>query len=311
MKTTMGQLAMATGICCFSSALMAQVPLPAQGVSTSTTAAYAGVQAVPDADAAGNPGVANSASIVGPGGGTFTIPVLGTMSDESIGMARSSLPGSVGSLSSAGGFSPSFGPGGATAATSFARSVTHWQALSADPSVTTAAIDVLSAFGGTLATVDFAGASMNASVHAELNVITASGVTNVFVADAILRDPPLPSDPSGLTATGPWASSFVAASTSPTVNVHTVQYAEFFDDAFTVNVGETFAWEVVLSTAAVVDGPFELHAIADFLNTGSGDLSVNTPGIMLAVVPEPSVWASMLVGGLLLIGRFRMQSRSA
>jgi hypothetical protein len=305
MKTHPMLAAMSAALFCLPLAAQAQIALPAEGVSTGATAAYFGVLAPPDADTAGNPGAVVSTAAVGPGGPTFDIPVLGTLSDESVGMARSLLPGTVGSLSSAGGFSPGFGPGGVTGATSFARSVTHWQAFSADPSVTTVAIDILSFFDGVLATVDFAGANMSASVRAELNVITTGGSSNVFSADAML------SAAGGLVASGPWAGSFVMQPGSPAVSVVTVNYAEFFDDAFTVNVGEVFAWEVLLSTAATVDGPFELHAVADFFNTGAGDLSVNTPGITLApvtAVPEPSTWASLLAGGLFLSAFMRRSS---
>jgi hypothetical protein len=306
MKFQPAPAALAAALFCLPLMAQAQIVLPAEGVSTGATAAYFGVIAAPDVDAAGNPGAVVSTAAAGPGGPTFDIPVLGTLTDESLGMARSLLPGTVGSLSSAGGFSPGFGPGGATGATSFARSVTHWQAFSADPAVTTVAIDVLSFFDGVLATVDFAGASMSASVHAELNVITTGGLTNVFSADAML------SDPGGLVASGPWAASFVAQPGTSAVNVVTLNYAEFFDDAFTVNVGEVFAWEVLLSTAAALDGPFETHAVADFFNTGAGDLSVNTPGITLVpvtAVPEPAAWATLLAGGLFLLAFMRRSRR--
>lgn len=295
---------------CLSISAQAQTILPADGVETGATASYTGVVAPPDSDVGGNPGSVISSAAAGPGGTTFNIPVLGDLTDESVGHARSLLPGSVGSYSSAGGYSPGFGGavGGPTVATSFARSVTHWQAFNSNPNASTVDIDVLSFFDGVMATVDYAGAPMNASVRAELNVITSSGVVNVFAADARL------SDPGGLVASSVWASSFAVEFASPNINVVSVRYSEFFEDAFTVNVGETFAWEVLLSTEAFVEGPYEIHAVADFLNTGSGGLSVNTPGaslVQISAVPEPSVWASMMLGMLLLIGRLRIRARES
>ncbi|MCB1890191.1 MAG: hypothetical protein KDH20_21480 [Rhodocyclaceae bacterium] len=285
----------------------ASMGAPAQVVSirpVPSVEASANVSYVGDTNSAfstdGIPGSALATAAVGPGGSAFSLPVIGPVNDESSATARALVPGTVGSRSIAGGFSPSAGPGGATEASSFARQVTDWQVVSNDASVTTADIDVLAFFDGTLATLDFAGAPMSASVHAEMNVYSAAGMMNVFTADATL------SDPLGLSGSANWIGDFSYSAPSFAAQVATVNYNDFFEDAFTVTVGETFAWEVILSTTATVAGPFEILAGADFLNTGSGGLSVNSPGLTLvqvSAVPEPPIWLAMLLGLPLLYRR--------
>lgn len=292
----------------FSSALA----LPIQGVSVTTFAEYRGASSGPATQIAGNPGTVNSTSQAGPGGGGIgTIGVspqtpVDTF-DEAIARGRAALPGTLGSYSHAGGFSPGFGAGaGPVSATTSSQSLTHWVATSIDPSVTTVAIDVLAFFDGTMATGDFAGVGpgdLSARVDAQLSAFTDGGSLYDLALNAALDGS------TGLTASAGWAGSVTSGiNTFGNVRQATIDYTEFFEDAFVVNIGEVFAWDVMLDTSAFATGPFELWAISDFFNTGGFDLSVNTAGITLIQVsggspppvPEPGMLLLLLIGLLAL-----------
>ncbi len=284
----------------------ASAALAPQGVSVTTTSTYLSASSGPLTSTASNPGSVNSQSNAGPGGSAgpgFALPGQPAMPvlDESVARGRASLPGTIGSYSHAGGFSPS-GPGTLTAdATS--RAVTHWVATSNDPAITEVGIDVLAFFDGSLLTARFAGigaGDLVAGVTAGLNAATASGSIYGFSATASL-DSIL-----GLDASANWAGDFTNGSNS-SVFQSTVNYSVFIDDAFMVPVNETFSWEVLMSTSAYAVGPFELWAIADFFNTASADLSVDTAGVTLSQVPVPLPPALILLAPALglLAGRYR------
>ncbi|MCP5269708.1 MAG: hypothetical protein H6932_00570 [Burkholderiaceae bacterium] len=274
--------------------------LPPVGIETSASASYDGVVGSMT-DSAGNPGSASSSVNVGPGGPGLNLFFYGPVLDASLADARAGLPGTIGSRALAGGFNPSFGPGGSTDAFATARTVTHWVASSNDPALGSVPIDVLAFFDGVLVTADFAGASFSATARAEMAVWTAGGRSVVFAGEGTLNSS------GALSATGEWIGEFTLGSNaSGSVRFAELDYTEFFADAFVVNVNVPFAWEVILTTQAAVPGPFELHAIADFFNTGSTDLSVDTQGVMLTqigVVPETPVWLAMLLGLPLVLRR--------
>jgi hypothetical protein len=66
----------------------------------------------------------------------------------------------------------------------------------------------------------------------------------------------------------------------------------------TLEVGDRFAIEIVLTTSVRAAGPFEMHALADFEDTGVFALASSTPGASFAQVPEPGT-ALLLGAGLL------------
>ena len=268
--------------------------LATPGVSVTTEASYQSLSSGPATSTGGNPGTALSTSRVGPGGGGIgDLGLPGHPSvqshDEAIAEGRALLPGTVGSYSHAGGFSPSTAPPGGVSAKTTARQATQWMATSSDPNVTTVGIDVLAFFDGTLLTGDFAGVGAGdlvARVDASLHADTAAGDLYDFVATAALDDV------TGFSASANWSGDFTSSvNATGSVRQSTVDFQEFIDDAFFVNVNEVFSWEVVLETSGFAAGPFELWAIADFFNTGGFDLSVDTPGVSLeqvGVIPIPA-----------------------
>ena len=237
------------------------------------------------------PGSVFSTAQSGPGGSAIGFLGSEDSFDESIATARASLPGPIGSYSHAGGFSPSFmtPPSGPLTAEATARTVTHWLVTASDPSITTVGIDVFAFYDGTLVTGDFAGVAPNgliAAVETQLNAFDANGQIYGFQLNAQLEDS------AGLSASSGWVGSFTNSSSEfGSVKTATVNYSDFFNDAFTVNIGDTFAWESILATSGFATAAFELWAIADFFNTGGFELSVNTPGVQLVqvnAVPLPA-----------------------
>ena len=81
-----------------------------------------------------------------------------------------------------------------------------------------------------------------------------------------------------------------------------IAYADTLDDVLTLAVGDRFAIEIVLTTAVRAAGPFEMHALADFENTGVFALASGTPGATFAPVPVPEpASAALVVAGLMLL----------
>jgi len=286
--------------------------LPAQGVEVTTEASYNGANTGPSTVTDSNPGTALSTSRAGPGGpgignqGVAPQATLATF-DEAIATGRALLPGTVGSYSHAGGFNPGFGPGpNGVSATASATQITHWMASSDDPAQTTVDIDVAAFFDGTLLTSNFCcGASLYANVRAELNAYDATGASIYnFIATAEMNDA------TGFSSSANWSGDFVSSYDPNSANNQaTVNYFEYFDDVFTVQVGEVFAWESTLSTEAFAEGAFELFAVADFLNTGDATPEVNTAGAMLVQVPVP-LPASLPLIVVALGGLFRMRHKA-
>ncbi|MEQ9059932.1 MAG: hypothetical protein RLW61_11005 [Gammaproteobacteria bacterium] len=297
---------------CWTGTAPAAVAAATPGVAATVEAHYQGLSSGPTSASAGNPGSVAPEAVAGPGGGSSVLSLQQPgqpevlVYDEAIARARANLPGTIGSYSHAGGYTPSFDPPSAVTATAQARTLTQWVVTSSDPNVTSVGIDVLAFFDGTLLTYDAAGVApgdLTASITAAMRADTLSGQLYGFEAEATL-DSEL-----GLSASANWSGDFLSGSSGfGSVRQSTVDYDAFFDDAFVVNVGETFSWEVVLDTAAYAAGPFELWAVADFYNTAGFELSVDTPGVTLSqvVVPVPPA-LPLLAGatGLLALRRRR------
>ena len=80
-----------------------------------------------------------------------------------------------------------------------------------------------------------------------------------------------------------------------------IAYAETLDDVLTLEVGDRFAIEIELSAAVRAAGPFEMHALADFENTGVFALASGTPGASFTAVPVPEPDTAALVAAALLL----------
>ncbi|MHC4624566.1 MAG: hypothetical protein ACYS4W_11770 [Planctomycetota bacterium] len=167
-------------------------------------------------------------------------------------------------------------------ANSTASQVTNWIATTTDPAVTTADIDMAMSVDGFFEYYDGAGVGpgdLFAEVFFQANVYRSGDVAPVTVFEATAR---LDSSTS-LSTSGPWGAAFT--SVPPGLGGDErwqVDYSEIFPAAFTVPTNETFGGEVLLGTAGYAVGPYELAAFADFLNTGSFELSTSTSGVTLA-----------------------------
>ena len=147
------------------------------------------------------------------------------------------------------------------------------------------AIDVLAAIDGAMTTLDFAGAPAGqvfSTVSFTMGVDIGAGVINVFGVSATLDVV------TGLAANGDWSGSFITNLTGAGFD-STVNFSNFYDDAFMVPVNTLFAWVVEIETTAFIGGPFELGAVADFLNTGDGALSTDDTGATLTDLTAPAV----------------------
>lgn len=137
------------------------------------------------------------------------------------------------------------------------------------------------------------------SVDVSLTGHDAGGATSIFDGGAKLRvlvDRPQEAD---LQRTGDWADAardgdFTEIQSDPGSPIWAVTAVMDFDDALFTGFGSTFALEFALGTSAFGFGGFEVEALADFFNTGTVDISTDTPGVFIlpdnaASVPEPGV----------------------
>lgn len=193
---------------------------------------------------------------------------------------RASLLGGVGSFCELDGAHPSSNPiQRDIVANSTASQVTNW-IVTSDPAVTTADID-LSMFIDGLVAEPSGGAGIGpgenfAEVFFQANVYRSDDVASISVFEATARF----DSSTGLSTSGPWGGAF---------NGGAVDYSEFFPAAFTVPTNENFGLEVILGTACYAVGPYELYAWADFLNTGSFELSTSTSGVTLVRISELTI----------------------
>ena len=282
----------------------AAMALPAVGVTGVVTAHYETVNNSPPASTAGSPGSVNPVAAAGPGAGN-----LGGITDEALAEARAVLPGTVGAYAQACCFSPSFPPPavGSVGAIATASQVTHWEVRSGPTGPATADVDVLAFLDGFLQTADFAGVPAAGLLHSSISMTMGydigAGLVNVFSANATLDDV------AGLSTNGTatWTASFSAVNIPDTVKTSTMNYSEFFGNAFTIPTNTIFAWVVELEADAYIDGPFELVAVSDFLNTGDFDLTTDDPNVTIhnvtptSAIPLPGSGFAM-AGGLALAG---------
>ena len=268
------------------------------GVSTWVSANYQDSTAGPEVSNAGAPGSVNPVVSAGPG----LSDMLG-VTDEALAEARSNLPGTIGTYAQACCHSAAFPPPSVENVSAFASAtqITHWAANTANPSITSADIDVFAFLDGFLQTIDLAGAGpgdVYSSVSFTMGFDIGAGVQNVFTGTATLDDV------IGLSASGPgtWATSFRAVNLLDSDKTSNLNYSEFFTALFTVPTNTIFAWVVELESEAYVAGPNELGAVSDFLNTGDFAISSSRPGVILSdVTPTNSVPIPLPASGLTML----------
>jgi len=259
------------------------ISIPGEGAHADAFARYQDNSDGPDV--VNNPANAEAQALVDPFG-----EAMPPAYDRAEGHAWANLLGGVGSLSRAGGWTPAQNPlQEDIVANSTAKQVTNWIVTTADPTITTADIDMLMFIDGFLYTGDFAGAgpgNIFGDVSFQANVYTSvrGAVNTVFEATARLDSS------TGLSTTGPWGGAFTPGLVdSPSSEKrYEVNYSEFFPAAFTVPTNDPFGWEIVLGTEGYAVGPYEMFATVDFLNSGSFELSTSTPGVTFSRIPEPS-----------------------
>lgn len=314
----------------FSQALQAQLPTPT--VQASASANYQSVSSNPNTVTITNiPGPPNGSfpnpaaqavlqAIVPNGGAVYFDPNGRAVAfNDAEGMARASLPGTMGARARAAGFASLGGPPNIIDGFAEARQITNWIANSASPGQVM--IDLAAFYDGYLyiSTNSQTTPNLSAEVEMEMNVITASGSTQVFAASGVL-------DFSG----GNLHTTFNALNGAAATEfndawdggqmfggngfdlLYDLDYFEFFEDMFMVDANVPFAFESVIRTRAINGvGPNELFATSDFFNTASLDLTSNTAGVTLqqisTAVPEPSTISLILVGcaGMLIRRRNR------
>ena len=280
---------------CASSAAVTLTP---PGSEVSTLAQYQTAIDGPHLGSAGQPGNVTDTAAAGPGGSVFAVDEGVALIDGAEAIARSNLPGTIGSYSHAGGFSPSFGAGATSnvRAESEVRQTTHWIASTNDPTITTAQINLAAFYDGSLFVASYGGANqvgqVYADVHASMSTNSSLGSTTWFDADARLDRF------GGVNASANWVASFTNATVSPfSISYVTTNYFDVFPNLITVPTNEMWSFESVLGTDAFVHGPFENWAVSNFLASGDFELVISTPGVTLS-----EVTAVPLPGGIWLFG---------
>ena len=285
------------------------VTLTPPGSEISTYAQYQTAVDGPRLGNAGQPGSVTNTAAAGPGGVAFAVDEGVTIIDGAEATARSNLPGTIGSYSHAGGYSPGFASGATknVRAESEVRQTTHWIANTADPNITTAQINLAAFYDGSLFAASYGGANQVGQVYAGVraSMSTNSSLGNVTWFDANARLDRF----GGLSATANWLASFTNATVSPfSVSYLTMNYFEVFPSLITVPTNEVWSFESVFGTDAFVHGPFENWAVSDFLASGDFELVISTPGVTLTqvtAVPLPSSLWLFGIAGLGLAGRLR------
>ena len=285
------------------------VTLNPPGSEISSYAQYQTAVDGPRLGSAGQPGSVTTTAAAGPGGTAFPVDEGVTIIDGAEAIARSNLPGTIGSYSHAGGFSPGFAAGATrnVRAESEVRQTTHWIASTADPNITTAQINLAAFYDGSLFAASYGGANqagqVYAGVHASMSTNSSLGNVTWFDADARLDRF------GGLGASANWLASFANATVSPSsVSYVTTNYFDVFPNLITVPTNEVWSFESVLGSDAFVHGPFENWAVSDFLASGDFDLEISTPGVtltQLTAVPLPGSFWLFGVAGLGLAARAR------
>jgi hypothetical protein len=291
-----------------------EAALPAEGLRTSAGATYRGTSVPVDTDTGMHPNMISSGANLGPGtpGIDFSEPVA--VFDQARAEARaSSLPGTIGAYSHAGVGS---GLPGLTTASSFARQTTYHTAVSSDPGITHAVIDITPSFDGSLFVAESGNADGFASVTALLIASTATSSTTVLNANATLFKNNLFFGfvPSG---TSTWRASFVEMTSPPSVldeRYFEMVYVEAFTGALTVPIGDTYAIDLQLFTEARTPDSVNAFAVSNFLSSAGFEMATSTPGVTLVALSAPIPWPApiwlWLAGGTCLAFLRRLRGRN-
>ncbi|MGE0383216.1 MAG: hypothetical protein AB7Q97_00700 [Gammaproteobacteria bacterium] len=298
--------------------LLGGVAVEAAPLSNVTAgASYGSASDGPDSHVHGDPGSATAGADAGPGGYAFTVDEGVDLYDGASARARSSLvsalkQSSVGSYSHAGGYSPGFAPPLNRVEANSTATLNLSFIVHAPAEITQAQLTLELGLDGSLLAASYGGASQPGQVYAgvAMSVDTQSSLGNVNWFDASAELDRF----GGLTTSGPWAAAFANATSSPfAVSYVTADYNQEFIDLVTVPTNEVFTYVATLSTWAYVHGPFENWAVSDFFNTGTFDLTVTTPGLVLerlpAAVPLPPAFM-LLAAPLAALGARRRHAGS-
>ncbi len=303
----------------------AAASIPAQWVNTATSAIHDGAP-LGGADESWSSDFPTAPAEVATGWhGTTIGGYYNThMPYDTLGKARVGLPGSLQSYSSSVGDD---GSPGLIHADALARSVSHWTVGSGTLAPGTARpIDVFSILDGFLYTSWNSGnpvLPLTAFVDLEMWVHHSSGLSEqVFNGEGLLSRTTFSQTSSG----ADWASAWTNV---PLVEngidyLWELDYAEMFTGAFFAQVGETFAFEVLLKTdARNENGAYEIYALSDFYNTAAFDLLPGTTDITLipgaggstlppptSDVPEPGSLVLLGAGASLLLMGVRRRRRA-
>jgi len=297
----------------------AQAAAVATAATVSASARYQNDAAGPNTLSHGDPGTAAISATAGPGDAAFTLDQGTEVFDGAIARARSEIDSSlstssIGVYSHAGGYSPGFAsPPDDVLANASVRWTLSFIVHSA-PEVTSAQLNAELGIDGSLVAATFGGAhgvgDAYASVAASLSTVSSFGSVNWVDARATLDRF------GGLDVSGPWASGFTLLSqNNASIAYAEVLYHDTYLGLITVPTNEVFTYEIELSSEAFVLGAFENWAVADFFNTATFDLEVETPGLSLeripTAVPLPAPIALLLAPLALLGLAARRQSTRA
>lgn len=281
----------------------AALTLSPPGSEVSVAAQYQTAVDGPRLGSAGQPGNVSSTAAAGPGLGAFAVDEGVALIDGAEAIARSNLPGTIGSYSHAGGYSPGFAPGATNnvRAESEVRQITHWIANTSDPTITTAQINLAAFYDGSLFVASYGGASQVGQVYADVHasMATNSSLGSVTWFDANARLDRF----GGVSASANWTASFTNATVSPSsVTYVTTNYFDVFPNLITIPTNEVWSFESVLGSDAFVHGAFENWAISNFLASGDFDLVISTPGVTLTQVTAVPVPGSLWLFGIAAVG---------
>jgi len=190
-------------------------------------------------------------------------------------------------------------------ATSTARSVSQWKVTPDDQIVspdTNVPLDASLSFDGTLFAIN--GNTPYAEVKVTMNIYRDTGMTTLFDGAGRLQSSGTGIDV--LTSSGDLVNEINTSGNRRAI----VHLNDFYENFFTVPVGEVFAVELILTTHAAGDiANGEGSAYSDFYNSGNFSLSIpeGLTGLTLTQinpVPEPEAYA-MLMAGLGVVGSWR------